>query len=601
MGPYVFKREDAEDFARAIGAKTSQRGDELFFQECPYCKGQTNDRKTFSINLRNGMYKCFRASCGAKGNMLTLAKDFDFSLGQNVDEYYRPTKHYKTFKPTPKIIPKPEAIAYLESRGISSAVAERYEVTDKDGVICFPFRDDTGAVVMIKYRNPNPQEGQSKEWFESGCKPILYGMEQCNPENTTLIVTEGQMDSLSVAEAGLENAVSVPGGAKNFTWIPYCWNWLEHFEKIIIFGDHEKGKITLYAEFYQHWKSKVWCVREQDYLDCKDANDILRKYGPEQIRKCVENAEQPPIPCVMDMAEVEDVDVNALEKLATWIPALDETLCGGLPFGQVVLITGKSGDGKSTFANQIMVNAVDQGHKLFIYSGELPNYLLKAWLFFQAAGPGNIRKSRRFGNGYEIEPVAKAAINEWFRDRVYLYDNRITDAEEPEEIKLVEIMEEVIRQKGTRVILLDNLMTAMDLEPTGTSSDKYDRQSVFMKKLARIAMKYNVLIVLVAHKRKVNAGDTNDTVSGSADIVNLASIVLSYERGSAEDDPWIRWLKVTKNRLFGRTHDGIRLTFDESSKRVCQDGTEPTWQYDWEVFGDLAEQSEIDFGGNDGS
>ncbi|MFR5116902.1 MAG: hypothetical protein ACLTDV_07670 [Eubacterium sp.] len=82
----------------------------------------------FSINLNTGQFKCLRAGCGVTGNMLTLSRDFDFSLGNEVDEYYRPKTQYRSFKtPAEPIKPKEPAVVYLESRGISAAVAEQYE------------------------------------------------------------------------------------------------------------------------------------------------------------------------------------------------------------------------------------------------------------------------------------------------------------------------------------------------------------------------------------------------------------------------------------------------------------------------------------------
>lgn len=590
-GPYQFKQEDAEDFALHIGHKSFRRGKELTFEVCPYCKS-TKDKNTFSIDLRTGKFKCLRSSCDAHGNMITLAKDFNFSLGRTSDEYYKPQRKYRYVKqPQEPIKPKDATLEYMASRGISEETVRKYQITTLEDRIVFMFFDENGKAQTVKYRNPNPKEGQSKEYFEANCKPILYGMWNCDPENKTLIVTEGQMDSLSVAEAGIPNAVSVPGGANGFTWIPHCWNWIVNFDKIIVFGDHEKDHITLYDEFRRHWKRKVWCVRPEDYLDCKDANDILRKYGKDQLRKCIENATQPPIPQVVNLSDVEDVDVASMEKLRTGLWRVDQALCGGLPFGQLVLITGKAGDGKSTLANQIIINAINEGYKAFMYSGELPNYMLKSWMTFQAAGHRwveKVKEKKNDGSGYDeyaVDPDAKKQISEWFRDKLWIYDNRLDMDEEEEQLKLIDLIEAVVESKGVRVVLLDNLMTALDLEPDGTSSDKYDRQSNLIKKLARSALEHNILIILVAHKKKSAGMDTNDSVSGSADIVNLASIVISYERGAKEDPGNVRWLKVTKNRLYGILIDtGIKMDFDPMTKRIFEDGNtgEKNRCFNWE-------------------
>ena len=58
---YTLKRDDIFDFARSIGAVTSQNGDELTFRTCPYCEGgDHNDKDTFSINLASGAFCCLR-------------------------------------------------------------------------------------------------------------------------------------------------------------------------------------------------------------------------------------------------------------------------------------------------------------------------------------------------------------------------------------------------------------------------------------------------------------------------------------------------------------------------------------------------------------
>ena len=130
--------------------------------------------------------------------------------------------------------------------------------------------------------------------------------------------------------------------------------------------------------------------------------------------------------------------------------------------------------------------------------------------------------------------------------------------------------------------MLDNLMTALDLEP-GKAFDKYDRQSLFVKKLARMALKYNALILLVAHKRKNNfSSNENDEISGSGDISNLATITIAYEKDK-ELLPDQRRLKVSKNRLFGKTQTkGYVLDYDEKSKRIYGLGDDLGFDYGWD-------------------
>lgn len=602
---YDFKEEDAFSFARHVGIHNFKHGNELFFKKCPYCNGiGKGNEKSFSINLETGQFKCFRASCGISGNMVTLSKDFDFSLGNIADEYYRPKKKYRRLK-TPKepIIPKSEAVAYLESRGISEKVANEYEITvqtNKPNILVFPFYDEKGIIQFIKYRKTDfdKEKDDCKEWCEKDCKPVLFGMKQCK-DFTRLIITEGQLDSLSVATAEINNATSVPNGANGFTWMPYCWNWINRFEEIVVFGDYEKGKITLLDELSRRLKTTVKHVRPEDYKDCKDANEILQKYGAEQIRNCVENAVIVPIKQIIELADVQDVDIFKIQKLKIGIKQIDRLLYGGLPFGGVVLISGKPGEGKSTLASQILINAIEQHYKCFAYSGELPNYLFKAWIDFQIAGPRHaIEYQNQWGDkNYNISKANKELITEWYRGKCFLYDNSVIDGDEKE--SLVAVVENMIMQYGVQVILLDNLMTAIDLE-IATGSDKYERQSLFVKKLARVALRHNVLIMLVAHKRKNNfTTNENDEISGSGDISNLATITIAYEKDN-DLEKTQRLCKVSKNRLFGKTEiNGYVLDYDEKSKRIYGQGDDLHVEYSWnkknqDGFYDTEEETPFD-------
>lgn len=586
--PYEFKEQDAFDFARHVHAETNVRNGELFFKLCPYCnpKPTRDNIKTFSINLKTGQFKCLRASCGVTGNMITLAKDFDFSLGNEIDEYYKPKKKYRDFGKREKPIePKPEAIRYLESRGITEAVAKEYEITvqtDKPNILVFPFYDEVGRLQFIKYRKTdyNKEKDKNKEWCEADCKPILFGMKQCK-DFSRLVITEGQIDSLSVATVGIDNAVSVPTGAKGFTWVPYCWNWINQFEEVIVFGDFEKGHITLLDELSRRLKITVKHVREEDYKDCKDANEILKKYGKEQVRKCVENAVVVPIKHVIPLSQVKNIDPFKIPKIPTGIRQLDRLLYGGIPLGGVILISGKTGCGKSTFASQILINAIVGGYKCLAYSGELVNSQFKFGIDFQIAGGRHIIEyQNKWGDtNYNISDLNRDMISKWYDGKIWIYDNSVVDGDEKE--SLLKVVEDAIMQYGTQVVLIDNLMTAMSLDVVA-GSDKYEKQGRFVDKLSKIAARHNAVILLVAHKRKNNfSTDENDEIAGSSDISNLATVTFSYDRDK-ELQANQRLCKVSKNRLFGKTETkGYILDYDEKSKRIYGQGDDLYVDYGW--------------------
>ena len=566
---YDFKSKDVFDFASFIGAETRQKGNELFFKYCPQCHGGGDDKDTFSVNLQTGAFKCFRASCDYHGHFVELARDFGYKLDDEQERKYRRL-------PQPKIESKPKAIEYLESRGISAEVAKRYKITTQthnENVLVFPFYDDQNVLQFVKYRKTNFDKrfDKNKEWCEAETMPILFGMAQCE-DFTRLVITEGQLDSLSLATCGIKNAVSVPTGALGFTWLANCWDWVNKFQEVVVFGDYEKGKITLIETLEKRLQMKVKCVRPQDYLCEKDANDILRKYGKEAIVRAVEGAELRDVKYVKRLATVEAVNLRDLPKIRTGIRPLDR-VCGGLLRGHVVLLSGKRGEGKSTFMSQLVAEAIEQDNAVFVYSGELPNYHFKNWLDLQIAGANHICTVRNEYNDeeYYLTDGCVKKINAWYYDKAFIFDNSAVSDDEYE--GLIKVMVDAICRYDIKLVCIDNLMTAMDGDP---NTDIYRQQSAFVKKLEKLAQQYDVAIILVAHPKKTSAAFDNDTVSGSSDITNAVSFVFNYQRAD-EGDECNSYLMVTKNRMNGKLMTGdnaIPLYYSEKSKRISANPNE---------------------------
>lgn len=168
---YTFRADDVYGLAAKLGADVREKGRELFFRYCPYCGGDGHDRDTFSVNLENGTFHCFRSSCGKSGHFVEMARDFDYPLdfGDTRRRVWRkiPQRPFPVREP---------AVAYLEGRGISRAVTERYRVTtvkDNDHILAFPFYDENNVLQFLKYRKTDfdRSRDKNKEWCERDTKP----------------------------------------------------------------------------------------------------------------------------------------------------------------------------------------------------------------------------------------------------------------------------------------------------------------------------------------------------------------------------------------------------------------------------------------------
>ena len=579
MSLYTFDRNDAYRFAQFMGISTRERGDELIFEYCPYCQGQTRKKEKFSINLDKGVFNCFRASCGKHGNMIDLADFFDFSLNEDVDRFLKRgdwANRYKPLAGKKPVVVKDEAVKYLTHRGISEDIVRKYEVTVNDrGNLCFPFRDTTGNIWFIKYRNMHFKKGEdgSKEWCSANTKPILFGMNHCE-DFTRLVITEGQCDSLACATAGIKNATSVPMGACNKNWIPHCYSWIQKFNEIVVFGDCEHGHITL-VEMVQNYfeNKKISVVREEDYQGCKDANDLLILHGKQAVIDAVENAEPILNKAVIDFSTIKPVDFNKVEKIKTGFPKLDGLIGGGFMVGQTILLSGERGKGKSTLASQFVVEALSQNANSFIYSGELSNEQVKTWLNSQLYGTS------------DLDEKQKRQCDRYYVGRCFGINDMTLSGRE-----LLPIIKDTVIKKNIKFIVIDNLMSAL----TGDDSEKlYHRQSEFVGELVRMSKAMDLVVILIAHPRKGNGVFRNDDVSGSGDITNRVDIVMSYDVDpDREEVSELRMLRITKNRFVGKL-GSFELWYEEKSKRISQYSTD--FSRDYLDFGFVPENIEIPF------
>ena len=146
-------------------------------------------------------------------------------------------------------------------------------------------------------------------------------------------------------------------------------------------------------------------------------------------------------------------------------------------------------------------------------------------------------------------------------------------------------MSYAFKKYNCEFFVLDNLMT-IDLEII-RETELLSKQKKFISKLKNFAATNNVIIILVAHPKKINYKQkkiTKDDISGSGNIFNIADTVLSLYRpqlNKDSDEDFDNCVDVLKNREKGK-YGTISLNFDENSKRfIEQSGIQSKYYYNW--------------------
>ena len=305
----------------------------------------------------------------------------------------------------------------------------------------------------------------------------------------------------------------------------------------------------------------------------KDFPNVL-----DDVQKLIEAINKDSQKKIVNLADVQ-AETQLKERYKSFIPQLDTAL-NGFQMGQLTIWTGKSGHGKSTFISQMLIEAVEQGYKVFSYSGELKLETFRNWLERQIAGEEHIGliDDREYGRKQTtMTQEVLNGIRKWYDGKIYCYDNRLI-YENAEANSVTNLLIEAILKNGCRVFLIDNLMTC-SFENT-MQTDYYKAQSDFVGKLSYIAKAYNVHIHLVAHPRKTKGDIEQDDISGTSDTFKRADNVISVQR----NDDGSNTIRVMKCRETGNNDEQIKCTFLPKSKRFVQANKEFSKyrKYGWE-------------------
>ncbi|MBR6051521.1 MAG: AAA family ATPase [Clostridia bacterium] len=487
---------------------------------------------------------------------------------------------------------KDKVYSYLGMRCISPATIDAAGITqDDEGNICFNYVDTEDVLTMVKKRpSRKVKKGENKNWCQQGSDtaPVLFNMNRVNV-SAPLVITEGEIDCLALIECGVTNSVSIPLGAGNTHWIEHNWDWLEQFDSIIVCFDNDTAGVKARKEVVPRlgsWRTKyveiphVYTTDDGKEVEVKDVNEVLYYAGRDAVLDLIDHAEDPGVPSVVNVSDIQDVDLDEMDGITTGIRELDVEVMK-LFYGTLTIVSGKPGAGKSSFLSQLMCQSLEQDKPVWMFSREMPCWMMRNWLNFVMAG-GHHVKEYEDSNGakyYKIEPDAKSEISKYYDKKWFLYRDDWSNKFED----VMASMEDSVRKYGAKLLIVDNLMM-LDLEQTEDS--ELLKQTECIEKLIKFAMKYSVAVVLVAHPKKLAEDEDVGlySISGSSNIINLAhrSIGLRRINQEKEKSNYNVSLTIIKDRMRGRAGKKINLYYDVPTRRFYTNEREYGYQYGWD-------------------
>lgn len=276
------------------------------------------------------------------------------------------------------------------------------------------------------------------------------------------------------------------------------------------------------------------------------------------------------------MTDVQYVDMSKMASIPTGYKELDKKIIG-LLLGDVTVLSGGSGAGKSSWIDCVALNAIQRGYKVGIWSGELQDFRFQSWINQIAAGKNYVCKREGFENYYYAPKSISNQISNWLEGKLFLYNNNYGSKWQ----QLFADVKELVDKEGVQLIVLDNLMA---LQIDNYEGDKYTQQTKFINDLKEYAKAKNVHVLLVCHPRKEGIFLRKESISGTADLTNLADSVFIIHRigkdfeqrageffGKDKVLPYLKYnsvIEVCKNRSMGVIDLLVGMYYEVESRRL---------------------------------
>jgi DNA primase len=181
----------------------------------------------------------------------------------------------------------PQALSYLEGRGITQEVASTYLLGSVlnpaaghelgAGMLSIPYLTPAG-VVGIKFRRID--NGTPKYLWPTGQKIGLFNVTDLHRSSDTIAICEGEIDTIV-----LSGVIGIPsvGVAGVSQWKPWFPKLFESYSRILIFADNdvkEDGR-NPGQELAKRIKEDLDKADIVHLPDNTDVNDVYLRYGSE--------------------------------------------------------------------------------------------------------------------------------------------------------------------------------------------------------------------------------------------------------------------------------------------------------------------------------
>lgn len=333
------------------------------YTTCPQCSQQRKKKRArcLSVNTDKQVWVCHH--CGWAGGLDSRSEHLPNHWAKPTYRKPDPEKANRTELPD-------DVVKWFAGRGIKQDALIRNRIgygseympqaEEFQNVIVFPYFRG-GELVNCKYRS-----GQKHFKQIPGCEQILWGLADV-AEAEEWIWCEGEMDKLSIEEAGLTNVVSVPNGAPNkdtkdysskFDFLMADSDLISKAKTHIIAVDADDNGQVLEAELIRRL-GRERCKIVRWPKGCKDANETLLTAGAGIVKYCISKAEPLPVEGVVTARnfhnEVMSLYDHGLDRgVSTGFGSLDELFT--VRPGEMTIVTGIPNSGKSNWVDALLVN-----------------------------------------------------------------------------------------------------------------------------------------------------------------------------------------------------------------------------------------------------